>query len=277
MGWCRRGWWLPPLWLLTWLLVAGPAAAAPKAELWPYWQQHNPSNTQQVDHSAWQAILDRYLRVDGQPPVTRFDYQAVTASDRDRLAGYLEQLQAVDIRHYPRAEQKAFWINLYNALTVKLVLDHYPVASIRDIEFGWFSFGPWGQELVVVSGKDLSLDAIEHRILRPVWQDNRIHYGVNCASVGCPNLAPDAHTAANTERLLEQGARQFINHPRGVSLQADTLYLSSIYDWFQEDFGGNRQGVMEHLMQYADPDLRRRLSGHSGKVRFRYDWRLNSP
>ncbi|MEN8668252.1 MAG: DUF547 domain-containing protein, partial [Ketobacter sp.] len=229
------------------------------------------------DHSPWTTLLKRYLQTSGSPVVTRFDYAAVTGQDKSSLDGYVEQLQQIPVLQFNKAEQLAYWINLYNAVTVKLILDHYPVESIRDIKFGFFSFGPWNEKLVEVAGEPLSLNDIEHRILRPIWQDNRIHYAVNCASVGCPNLAAEAYSAGNTEALLHQGAKDYVNHPRGVSFDDGDLVLSSIYDWYQTDFGNSEAGVVRHLLQYADPELAARLSGHAGDVHYRYDWALNSP
>lgn len=254
-----------------------PAQAAPAAELWPKWDQSNSDNQQGIDHSQWQVFLDRYLKASGDPSVTRLDYAAVTGEDRQRLKDYLAQLQGVRILTFSRAEQFAFWVNLYNAATVNLILDHYPVDSIREIKFGFFSFGPWNEKLLEVEGEALSLNDIEHRILRPIWKDNRIHYAVNCASVGCPNLATQAYTAKNTEQLLHQGAVDYVNHPRAVELLDDELVLSSIYDWYQVDFGGSEEGVIHHLLEYAKPDLVRRLSGHGRDIDYHYDWKLNSP
>ncbi|MAQ25720.1 MAG: hypothetical protein CMK83_16055 [Pseudomonadales bacterium] len=251
--------------------------AAPAAELWPKWNRSNQSSVAVIDHSPWATLLKRYLQTSGSPVVTRFDYAAVTGQDKSRLDGYVEQLQQIPVLQFNKAEQLAYWINLYNAVTVKLILDHYPVESIRDIKFGFFSFGPWNEKLVEVAGEPLSLNDIEHRILRPIWQDNRIHYAVNCASVGCPNLAAEAYSAGNTEALLHQGAKDYVNHPRGVSFDDGDLVLSSIYDWYQTDFGNSEAGVVRHLLQYADPELAARLSGHAGDVHYRYDWALNSP
>jgi len=175
------------------------------------------------------------------------------------------------------ATRSAFWINLYNALTVELILDHYPVASILDISIspGLFSFGPWDKKLIEVEGEALSLNDIEHRILRPIWRDARLHYAVNCASLGCPNLREVAFTAENTEWLLEQGAHEYVNHARGAEFIDSQLIVSSIYHWFKEDFGDSDRGVIEHLGAFAAPELAkrlaktRRLSGHD------YDWDLN--
>ena len=186
-------------------------------------------------------------------------------------------MQAVVISNYNRAEQKAFWINVYNALTVDVILSRYPVASIRDINIspGFLARGPWGAPLFSIEAEKLSLDDIEHRILRPIWKDNRVHYAVNCASLGCPNLQPLAFTGDNTEALLEKGAREFINHPRGVDIQKNRLQVSSIYVWFQEDFGRDAEDLMEHWQEYANPALAEALEKYSGGLTHDYDWRLN--
>jgi Protein of unknown function, DUF547 len=158
----------------------------------------------------------------------------VAPEDRKALKSYLENLQSLQISQYNRAEQKAYWINLNNALTVEVVLSRYPVESIRDIGIspGLFSRGPWDAKLLTVEGEKLSLNDIEHRILRPIWRDARVHYAVNCASLGCPNLQPAAFTTDNTENLLERGAKEYVNHPRGVAVRNQKLRVSSIYVWF---------------------------------------------
>jgi hypothetical protein len=133
----------------------------------------------------------------------------------------------------------------------------------------------WGAKLLTVEGEKLSLDDIEHRILRPIWQDERIHYAVNCASLGCPNLPAAAYTSENTAALLEQGAKEYINHTRGVALTGGKLRVSSIYVWFQEDFGGDAEGLMEHWQKYANPPLAGALEKYKGGLSHDYDWRLN--
>jgi len=160
---------------------------------------------------------------------------------------------------------------------VKVVLDHYPVASIMDIKIspGLFAPGPWGRKLLRIEGEEVSLDDIEHRILRPIWRDARLHYAVNCASVGCPNLQRDAFTAANTETLLDRGAREYVNSGRGVVGAGTNLYASSIYKWFREDFDDSETGVLAHLRRYAAPDLARALEGRRDISAYQYDWKLN--
>ncbi len=141
---------------------------------------------------------------------------------------------------------------------------------------GFFTIGPWGKKLVRVEGEELSLDDIEHRILRPIWKDPRIHYAVNCAALGCPNLMPTAFTRSNTEELLERGARDYINSKHGARFDSDRrLIASSLYDWYQEDFGGDEASVIAHLRSYARPALAAKLEGITEVYDFEYDWALN--
>jgi uncharacterized protein DUF547 len=251
----------------------------PKADLWPRWQQHNATDARTIDHAAWQAFLERYLDTKHPSGVNRMNYRAVTAEDGSSLEEYLRHLELTTISTYNRREQLAYWINAYNALTVSVVLRHYPVSSIRDIKLppGVFTIGPWSAKLITVEGQKISLNDIEHRILRPIWRDPRIHYGINCASLGCPNLAGMAYTGENAQRLLTENASIFINHPRGVSFKDGHLIVSSIYDWFEADFGGSRAGVLAHLAQYARADLADRLKTYDGPIDDRYDWALNEP
>ena len=252
------------------------AQAAPKAELWARWQKHDPASGQKIDHGAWELLLKQYV-VSHPSGINRVRYQDIRAEDQKVLKNYLQSLQAVSISSYNRKEQQAYWINLYNAFTVELIISRFPVASIRDINIspGLLARGPWGAKLLTVEGEKLSLDDIEHRILRPIWQDERIHYAVNCASLGCPNLQPAAYTGENTEALLDKGAREFINHPRGVALTGGKLKVSSLYVWFQEDFGGDAEGLMEHWRNYANPALSGALEKYQGGLSHDYDWRLN--
>jgi hypothetical protein len=261
-------------------LFSGPASVsgAPAAELWPRWQAHDTDSRIHVDHAGWDLILQRYVNANHPSGINRFIYSSVSPADRLRLEEYLREMQAVDVSGLNRSEQMAYWINLYNAMTVTLILGHYPVDSIRDIDIspGIFSNGPWDAKLLTVEGEKLSLNDIEHRILRPVWQDNRVHYAVNCASLGCPNLQPRAFTSQNLEVLLEKGAREFINHPRGVTFGTDRLLVSSIYFWFEADFGGSRKGIIEHLKKYLSTENLQKIDAvTSWKMRQQYDWRLN--
>lgn len=261
------------------------AAHAKSAKLIPEWSASDENNAAHIDHGAWQEILNDYLHKHDSG-VNRFDYAALKANAGDfaKLVSYLASLQSLDPRDYSRAEQKAYWINFYNALTVKVVVDAYPVKSIKDIsesllgKLGRIFGGPWDDVHAKVAGLDLTLNNIEHGILRPIWKDNRIHYAVNCASYGCPNLSATAFTSENADTLLDAGARAYVNHPRGVDLvDDDFLVISSIYKWYAADFGGTEKSVIEHLIQYAGKGLATRLKKFAGSVDYEYDWSLNQP
>ena len=256
---------------------SGERLFAPSADLWKRWQAHDATSTAVIDHGIWDRLLKK-LVVPGENGLTLFRYGAASQADRQDLSQYVAFLTALPISTYNRAEQKAYWINFYNALTVKLVLDHYPVQSIRDIDIspGFFSDGPWGKKLVTVEGEKISLNDIEHRILRPIWQDNRVHYAVNCASIGCPNLEAMAYGGPSLDARLDSAAKAYINSPRGVAITGGAITVSKIYDWFIADFGDDEKSVLAHLKKYAAPALRRQLSAIGKIDDVAYDWRLNN-
>jgi len=203
----------------------------------------------------------------------RVDYAALKANRDalDRAVTAFAAPAAAEESSWTREQRMAFWINAYNAFTLKLISDEYPITSVWKTRDG----GPWGKKLVKVEGEEIALDDIEHRILRPIWKDPRTHYAVNCASLGCPNLQPRAFTASFMEAMLDEGARAYVNHPRGAHVRDDGLLeASSIYKWFVSDFGGER-GVLEHLRQYAGAELAQELGGKTEIVDYRYDWSLN--
>jgi len=260
------------------LVTVSPAFALgpPKSDLWPRWAKHDPASTQSVDHGDWGSFLKKYLRV--QAGTTNLvAYAQVTPEDRKKLDIYIQRLTAVPVSTLSRAEQKPYWINLYNALTIQVILDHYPTKTIFDIDIspGFFSNGPWKKKLVQVEGEQISLDDIEHRILRPVWKDARIHYGVNCASIGCPDLQPVPFTRENTDQLLTEAAKAFIASDRGIWFDGGKLGASSIYKWFSEDFGDNDREVIAHIRTYASPAVQKQLDQMRDISGYHYDWDLN--
>jgi hypothetical protein len=252
------------------------AQPAPKVQLWARWQEHDAASTRKIDHGVWDRLLKQFV-VTHPSGINRVRYQDIRADEQKLFKNYLQTLQAMPISSYNRREQQAYWINLYNAFTVDLIVSRLPVTSIRDINIspGLLARGPWGAKLLIVESEKLSLDDIEHRILRPIWQEERIHYAINRASLGAPNLQPVAYTGENTEALLAKGAKEYINHVRGVALAGGKLKVSSIYVWFQEDFGGDAEGLMDHWRNYANPVLAAALEKYQGGLSHDYDWRLN--
>lgn len=265
--------------LACWLALTGfggiDSLFVPETSLWARWSGHDEAMNRSVDHKPWQAFLDAFVTAH-EDGVNRIAYGRVDAAARKRLDSYIADLTAVAPTKLRRAEQLAYWINLYNALTARTVLRHYPVESIRDINIspGLFSVGPWGKKLVEIEGEAVSLNDIEHRILRPIWQDARLHYALNCAAIGCPNLQKTAFTADNTDEMLESAARAYVNDRRGMRFDGETAILSSIYAWYIADFGGNLAGVVAHLKRYADKDKAARLDAAT-EFEDAYDWALN--
>lgn len=255
------------------LFIAVTAANA--RDLHEQFAAHDPHSTRTVDHSAWDRILKAHIRP-GEDGLNRFNYAGLKKQGLGELRTYIKRLQTVDPRKLVRAEQFAFWVNLYNAKTVEIVTSRYPVDSIRDIRLSNFLVpGPWRKKVVNVAGVDLSLDDIEHKILRPIWRDPRIHYVVNCASVGCPNLASRAFVGARLETLLDDAARAYVNNPRGVRFEGADVVVSSLYDWYADDFGGSVAQTLSHIRKYSSPALRERLASVMRISSYEYDWKLN--
>jgi hypothetical protein len=229
-----------------------------------------------VDHSAWERILTTYV-VASPGGISRFAYGRVSAADKRALKAYLAALQGVKVTALNGGEQRAFWINLYNALTIDVVLDRYPVKTIKDISLGggFLASGPWKKPLVKVEGKMLSLDNVEHDILRKVWHDPRVHYAVNCASISCPNLMAKAFTAGTLDQMLTQGAKDYVNHPRGVRVSGGKVTLSRIYSWYRSDFGTSDAEVLRHIAKYAAAPLKKSLADIDTIDGYDYDWSLN--
>lgn len=250
--------------------------AVPASELWDKWTSHDADSNLLIDHSQWDDLVGRFV-MPTKDGFNRFAYSKFQIADKKQLGDYISGLSKTPISQYDRDEQLAFWINLYNAVTVKVMLDNYPVHSIRDIKSSFFIPGPWDKKLIKVEGEKITLNDIEHRILRPIWQDARIHYAVNCASIGCPNLQSRAFTADNMEAMLEAAAVEFINHRRAVQVKYGKLRVSSIYNWYKADFGGTDARVIDHISQYAKPQLAEQLSGiESIDNDDHYNWSVNS-
>ncbi len=251
-------------------LVAGNSAFAASPL-----RQFAPRGSDGIDHRDFDAILAAHVRPD-PAGYNRVAYRNLQAAAHGDLKAYIDRLQNARPSTYSVPEAHAFWINLYNAKTLDVVLDRYPVSSIKKINLGGgglFGSGPWSKQLMSVEGVPLSLDDVEHRIVRPLFNDPMSHYGVNCASYSCPNIAVTAFTGANVDALLAQNAREYINHQRGVAVSNGRITASRIYAWYAGDFGGRRQ-LKSHWGRFAAPDHAESIRAAS-IGRFVYDWSLN--
>lgn len=209
--------------------------------------------------AIWDSLLQKHVDDDG-----RVDYRAFKA-DQPALDSFLQLLSThPPLPEWPKEEQMAFWINAYNAFTIDLILDHYPVSSIMRLDGG----KTWDVRRIPIGGKKYSLNQIENDILRPRFKDPRIHFAINCAARSCPPLLNRAYTAAQLDSLLDARTRAFINNSAYNSLGAKSVKISRIFEWYAADFGG----VIGFLNRYSDKKIR-----SSAVVQYQeYDWGLNA-
>lgn len=217
------------------------------------------------DHSLWDAQLQKYVSSYGG-----VNYVA-WKEDRAPLEDYLQLLaDATPSESWTREEQLAYWINAYNAFTVALILDHYPIGSIEELHTipligtifhdEWFSLG----------GESMSLNRIEHGVLRRQFEEPRIHAAINCASISCPTLWNRAYTAASIDEQLDRAMRSFVNDPVRNRIRAEEVAVSAIFSWFRFDF--TKEGsLVDYLNQYLEVPLR----AEADVSYLTYDWRLN--
>jgi len=220
-----------------------------------------------VDHTLYAELLRNYNR-NGVVDYAGFK------KDETRLDDYLQRLANIDPEGLSRDERFAFYANAYNAWTIKLILTAYPgVESIKDL--GSLFRSPWKKKFVKLDGKVVTLDHIEHDILRPQFKDPRVHMAVNCASKGCPPLWSEPFTGSRLDDQMNAAARNFINDPGFNRLEGDTLYVSKIFKWFSEDFNDD---VISFVEKYAEDKLKSTIKANRSTLDVEYldyDWSLN--
>ena len=233
-----------------------------------------------VDHSAFDSFLRTYYVAPTHAAAPHYGaallrYSDVSEADKNALVSYINRLQDVQVTSLNKDEQLAFWINLYNAQTTRVILENYPVDSIRSIKSNFLDVkGPWNDKTLMVEGETLSLDNIENRIVRPLFNDPRIHYALNCAAIGCPNLRSQAYKSAGLDAVLDAQARAYLNNPRAIQIEDGRVTASRIFLWYKGDYGGSESAVLDHIRQYARPELRQSLDGVTKIDAYEYDWDL---
>ncbi|MDP5172023.1 MAG: DUF547 domain-containing protein [Bacteroidia bacterium] len=210
-------------------------------------------------HDLWQAQLQKYVSASGSVNYTAWK------QNMTELQQYLTVLEAAAPQSsWSHNEQLAYWINAYNAYTVKLILTHFPVSSIKEVE------QPWDKKFITIAGTAYSLNEIENTILRGKLKEPRIHFAVNCAAKSCPPLLNKAYTATNVQALLEQQARKFVGDTRFNSIAASEVALSNIFNWYRSDFEQSGS-LIDYLNKYSQTPI-----SSSASISFKeYDWRLN--
>jgi hypothetical protein len=219
-------------------------------------------------HDVWNELLNKYVAENGM-----VNYQGFI-NEIDKLDAYLDVLSKnAPGESWTENEKLAYWINAYNAYTVKLIAKNYPLKSIKDLNPA-ISVPTvntiWAKDWFQIGGKDFSLDRIEHKILRKQFEEPRIHFAVNCASISCPILRAEAYTAENIDRQLDEQARIFLNDSSRNIITEDKVVVSKIFSWFGGDFKKG-QSLVQFIDRYTDVDI-----NDKAKVRFKkYDWNLN--
>ncbi|KTC66825.1 putative Ser/Thr protein kinase [Legionella birminghamensis] len=259
------------------LFITGNIFASFNKSLWPIWEVNNPLSKAIIQHTEWQEFLQKHV-ITNEEGINLVDYPSLKENDRQLLKKYIERMSTVSISNFNRAEQLAYWINVYNAITVHTVASYYPVNSIDEINIspGLFSIGPWGAKLITVNNISLSLDEIQNRIIRPIWNDSRSHYALNNGAIGAPNLSRQAYTGEKLDEQLNQAAFEYVNSLRGVQVIEGELVVSKIYDWFSEDFGETKQNVINHIKQFAKEPLKQQLKHINTIDNYVYNWHLNT-
>ncbi|MCP4402063.1 MAG: DUF547 domain-containing protein [bacterium] len=219
-----------------------------------------------VDHSLFSELLQNYVK-DGL-----VNYKEMK-NEEQKLDRYLDLLNNTNPDKLGRDEQFAFFMNAYNAYTIKLILENYPVKSIKDT--GSLLKSPWKINFAKIGGQTMTLDDVEHKILRPRFKDARVHFAINCAAQDCPPLYPDAFEGAKVDEQLERNARAFLNNPEKNYLDGNTLYVTRLFKWFGGDFNDDPFG---YVLQFAEGEFKAQLEAKKDKIKVKflgYDWTLN--
>ena len=237
-----------------------------------------PGSTETINHGALDALLKAYV-VPGSDGINRVHYVKFREQGLEALKAYLLNLQRQDPTRLGPDEHAAYFINLYNALTLDVALEHYPMNSIKMVRLadaaGTLQDGPWKARLGAVNKQAISLDEIGGEILRPTLmkRDPRGHYLLNCLSIGCPNLLPEAITGAKLAAQMAVAATAFVRHPRGLTVNSGRAKSSSLYSWYEDDFGGSK-GVIAHMIAAGGPEIAAKLAGIATIAEHDYDWSL---
>ena len=220
-----------------------------------------------VDQGLYATLLSKYVKSG------IVNYQGFK-NDEENLDQYLKVLEKIDTGTLSRNEKFAFYINAYNAWTIKLILSAYPdVKSIKDL--GSLFKSPWKKKICRIDGKIMTLDDLEHNILRPRFKDPRVHFAINCAAKSCPPLRSEPYRGNELDQQLDKMTKAFINGPVNNRLEDHTLYVSRIFKWFKEDFDDD---IVDFFLKYAKTDLKGGLEAKRVKIKVKYldyDWSLN--
>ena len=246
--------------------AASPVESLSKAELAAVVEEAAQKGSEV--NASYNVFLAKY--VTQKNGINLVAYEDVSEADERALEAYIQTLSNTDISTYSAAEQQAYWYNLYNAQTVDLILNNMPLESIRQIS------RPWDQKLLTVNGRKMSLNDVEHETLRKQFDEPRVHFAVNCASIGCPNLKMTAWEADTLDADLTKASQDYVRSPRGITIDAEgKVDASEIFKWYRDDFGSNEKEMLSYLAQFAEGPTKSTLESASKVDDWDYDWSLN--
>lgn len=255
-------------------LVALQGHTAPQAMYWAFWDSSNEQNRQVINHSQWDEVLRQYAVLDQATGIVSFSYGTLNEKDVKKIRNYVAELEEIDPRGYPKLEQKAYWMNLYNALTVLAVKENYQ--SLSDVGFNrGLDPSAWNKKRVKVVKQDLSLNDIEHRILRPIFKDHKILFGLNCTTLDCPNLSERAYTAKTIKSQLKTAGVRFINNNIGLRYSDGVLSASRLFSEYMSDFASDEKTLRKVFAHYAQDMKALYVLGYTGNINYMRDPRLN--
>ncbi|MDX2070460.1 MAG: DUF547 domain-containing protein [Haliscomenobacter sp.] len=226
------------------------------------------TNSSPINHDRWDQLVKKHVKDDGF-----VDYKGFVR-DSNELNSYLDQLSAVhpNDKSWSRNEQMAYWINAYNAFTIKLIVNNYPVESIKDIKKGIaFVNSVWDIKFIKIQGFTYDLNNIEHNILRPVFKDARVHAAVNCASFSCPRLRQEAYTPEKLDSQLDDAMKKFLADPLRNNITAEKVEISEIFKWFKGDFDRDAGSLIAYINKFSA----QKISAQTELKYLDYNWALN--
>ncbi|MCY7350379.1 MAG: DUF547 domain-containing protein [Cytophagaceae bacterium] len=226
------------------------------------------SNAKPISHETWNSLLKKYVDNTGM-----VDYRSLKEKDAKTLDKYLELVSSnAPGNDWSKDEKLAYWLNAYNAFTIKQILDMYPTNSIIRNQLQLVSgSGPFNKKYFKIGGKDMSLNNIEQDIVRKEFNEPRIHFALVCAAISCPKLRNEAYVPAKLDAQLADQAKDFLNNPKKNAISKEKVSVSKIFDWYKDDFGKSDENVVKFINKYSSA----KANGDANVSYMKYDWNLN--
>ncbi len=255
------------------------AHATVEMELNSFWDDREPQSLINVDNTAFREILERYVATDHPSGIARFNYEAFSVSDKAKLEQYLEYLQFLEPRQLNDPEAKAYWINLYNAATLNLMIEEYQdgdTDGFRVIRSDRIASRPWRRNIITIAQQKLSLEDILNTVIRPMYKDPRVHFALFFCSLGGPNMPTEVFEGENNEELLNKFESEYLSQSRAVRMDQGQLVLSEIFSNFDTDFAPSQSGMIAYLRERVPAPVAEAMNSATS-IRYEYDWGLNAP